>query len=193
MNAPAEVAEKRYRHAEALFIAEKFVAFLARHCTRIAIAGSLRRRKPAVSDIEILFVPKLTKITDFGDMFGASVEVSAAGVAIDALLGGEIIAKRENKNGTFTWGTQNRLAVHVETGIPVDFFATTEENWFNALVVRTGPAASNKAIASAAIALGWHWMAYGNGFTRGREIKVVKSERDAFEHVGLPYLPPEKR
>ena len=36
------------------------------------------------------------------------------------------------------------------SGIPVDFFATTEEAWFNYLVCRTGPAELNTRIASAA-------------------------------------------
>ncbi len=192
MNAPAEV-EKRFRHAEALFVAQKFVAYLARHCRRIEIAGSLRRRQPFVSDIEILFVPRLTSITDFGDMFGAKTQISQAGVAIDALIAAELIAKRPNKLGHLTWGAENRLAVHVESGIPVDFFATTEANWWNALVVRTGPAASNKAIASAAIARDWRWNAYGSGFTRDHRQKTASSEQDVFEFVGLPYLPPEKR
>jgi DNA polymerase beta thumb len=43
------------------------------------------------------------------------------------------------------------------------------------------------------IALGWSWHAYGNGFTRGRETKRVTSEREVFEHLGLPYLEPQHR
>jgi DNA polymerase/3'-5' exonuclease PolX len=195
MSAAADKPETktRFAYAHAHPIAQRFVLFLARHCHRVTIAGSLRRRRQLVSDIEILFVPKITSITDFGDMFGAKVDVSAAGVAIDALVNAAIIARRPNKNGAFTWGAQNRLAIHVETGIPVDFFATTEAAWFNALVVRTGPAESNKRVASAALERGWNWHAYGDGFTRGRETKRVTSERDVFDHVGLPYFQPEER
>lgn len=194
----ASVVDGKFAYADALPIAKRFVAFLARHCTRCVIAGSLRRQRPLVSDIEILFVPKLTTVTDFGDMFGAKIELSAAGIAVDALLKGGIIKKRPNKNSSCTWGSQNKLAIHVDSGIPVDFFATTEECFFNALVVRTGPAESNVRIASAAKRLGWNWHAYGSGFSRPAgpqrtETLAVKSEREVFDHVQLPYLEPHLR
>lgn len=196
MKAIAETAAspaRTFAYADALPIAHKFVAFLGRHCTRCVIAGSLRRRKLFVSDIEILFVPKIITIDDPGDMFGGKVAISSTAGAIFALLASDTIAKRPNKNGSFTWGPENKLAVHRASGIPVDLFSTTEENFWNALVVRTGPADSNVAIASAAKRIGWQWHAYGNGFTRGREVKRVASEREVFEHVGLEYKEPHLR
>lgn len=48
----------RWPHAEALEIAEEIKEALAHHCERIEIAGSIRRKKPEVGDIELLFVPK---------------------------------------------------------------------------------------------------------------------------------------
>ncbi len=41
-----------------LQIAEKVKAQLAPHCERIEIAGSIRRKKPDVGDIEIVAIPK---------------------------------------------------------------------------------------------------------------------------------------
>jgi DNA polymerase/3'-5' exonuclease PolX len=190
--APVE-QDRKFLYADALPIAQKFIAFLERHCSRCVVAGSLRRRKQLVSDIEILFVSKRTYVTDPADLFGAQFEASAAELAIDALVTAGVIAKRLNKNGHPTWGPQNKLAVHIGSGIPVDFFATTEECFFNALVVRTGPAALNKEIASRALERGWEWHAYGNGFTRGRETKRVKSEHDVFAHVQLEYKEPANR
>jgi DNA polymerase/3'-5' exonuclease PolX len=43
---------------QALEIAEKVKALLAPHCERIEIAGSIRRKKPDVKDIEIVAIPK---------------------------------------------------------------------------------------------------------------------------------------
>ena len=40
--------------------------------------------------------------------------------------------------GTFARGVQNKLGIHVPSGIPVDFFATTPAGWFRSLVIRTG-------------------------------------------------------
>jgi DNA polymerase/3'-5' exonuclease PolX len=182
----------KFAYADALPIAQKFVAFLGKHCTRCVIAGSLRRKRQLVSDIEILFVSKITRVPDPQDLFRErTIPVSAASLAIDALLNSGQIVKRLNRNGHTTWGPYNKLAIHA--GIPVDLFETSEDCFFNALVVRTGPAESNVLIASAAKRLGWNWHAYGSGFTRGRETKIVKSERDAFDHVQLPYLEPWNR
>src|SRR5438270_13392301 len=41
----AEVGVSKFLYADAMEVAQKFVAFLERFCTRIVIAGSLRRKK----------------------------------------------------------------------------------------------------------------------------------------------------
>lgn len=192
------VESHKFLHANALAIANKFVAFLTKYCTRIEIAGSLRRRKQSVSDIEILFVPKIVTITDKNDMFGKETKAEATERAIDALLKLMIIAPRANVKGAHTWGPKNKLAVHITSGIPVDFFATTEECWWNALVVRTGPSESNKLVAGTALKRGWEWHAYGDGFDRNAgktstDRHRVTSERDAFDFVGLAYKEPGER
>jgi DNA polymerase/3'-5' exonuclease PolX len=193
-----ESSSTKFLYADALPIAKKFVTFLERHCTRIIIAGSLRRQKQLVSDIEILFIPKLVTMPDPGDLFGTRVPVPATDPALAALLASNVITKRPKTNGQFTWGPENKLAIHIASGIPVDFFATTEEKWWNALVVRTGPKELNKKIAGAALKIGWEWHAYGSGFTRGEgkssiDRVIVKSERDVFDHVSLPYQEPKAR
>ncbi len=45
-------------YEQALEIAERTKALLAPHCERIEIAGSIRRKKPHVKDIEIVAIPK---------------------------------------------------------------------------------------------------------------------------------------
>jgi DNA polymerase/3'-5' exonuclease PolX len=184
---------KTYPLQEAVPIAEKFHEFLLPHCLRLCVVGSIRRRKPFVKDIELLIVSKPGSQADPNDMFGHKVERPAAAIAIDELIKLGVIKKRLSKVGNQSWGPENKLAVHNKSGMPIDFFLVPERNWWNALVVRTGPAKSNKAIAAEAIKRGWHWHAYGDGFTRGTEKFVVRQERDAFDHVGLPYLLPEKR
>jgi DNA polymerase (family 10) len=190
----AAIDPQRFLRADALPIAQKFIAFLENRCHRVVIAGSLRRRKETVKDIEILFVPKTITVPDPNDMFGGRISAPATDAAIAALLETRIIAKRPNVKGNFTWGPENKLAVHIDTGIAVDFFATDEDRFWNALFVRTGPADLNKEVASRALARGWNWHAYGDGFTRGtREHKKVRSERDVFNHVELPYQEPWDR
>lgn len=88
---------------------------------------------------------------------------------------------------------KNKLLRHVESGIPVDLFATTEASWWNYLVCRTGGAQTNVRICNAAIAKGWNWAPYGAGFKTREGLVPVHSEREVFEAVGLKYLEPEER
>jgi DNA polymerase/3'-5' exonuclease PolX len=92
---PQPKERSKHLYADAMPIAQKFVTFLERHCTRIVIAGSLRRKRQMVSDIEILFISKITSVPDPQDLFGDSpMEVSSAGLAISALLVSGVIQSR---------------------------------------------------------------------------------------------------
>lgn len=183
----------KFPRALATSIAQEYVDFLTPYCEKIEIAGSLRRRKEEVGDIEILFIPKTEVTRDF-DMFKWT-KVDLAWRAIDAMLRTHVLAKRPNVHGHVTWGDLNKLGFDPETGIPVDFFTATAENWFNFLVVRTGPAENNIRIATAAQAKGWKWNTYGDGFTRGIGLEAhrAESEQDVFEFVGLEYREPWER
>jgi len=50
----------------AITLAESIVTALAPGCSRIAIAGSVRREKPEVGDIEIVCIPRVTGHDLFG-------------------------------------------------------------------------------------------------------------------------------
>lgn len=191
MNTETATTEKpRWPRAEALAVAEAICAALRPACDRVEIAGSLRRGKPTVGDVEILFVPKMDSVQV--DFFGSRELVSQADGVIAGMLGDGTLTKRPSKTGVFSWGDKNKLARH-RSGVPVDLFATYEEAWFNYLVCRTGPADSNLTICNAAIAKGWKWTPYGMGFYRLGHTEVMRSEREVFEFVGLPFNPPEKR
>jgi len=96
---------------------------------------------------------------------------------------------------TETWGAQNKLALHVASGIPVDLFSTTAANWWNSLVCRTGGKENNLLITRAALRRGWSFEAYGSGFHRldRTERHETTSEQDVFEFLDLKYLEPWER
>ena len=186
----------KYPRAAAIAVAKELCDVLSPVCERLIVAGSLRRLKPSVGDVEILFVPRFeTRCYDLIE----SRPFNLTEQAIAGLLCGGILDKRKSSNGTVAWGQKNKLAVHVESGIPVDLFSAGNENWWNYLVCRTGPAESNMRICNAAIAKGWKWTPYGPGFTKAGgglspgETYAVSSERDVFDFVGLPYLEPSQR
>lgn len=188
----------KYPRAEAVAVAKALCDVLKPLCERLIVAGSLRRRRAEVGDVEILYVPKLRTVeVPAEDMFEAprTALVDEVDAQLDWFLENGVIRQRLNINGSVAWGEKNKLAVHVASEMPVDFFMATEANWFNYLVCRTGGQESNVRIASAAKARGWQWNPYGEGFTRltGGVNYAVRSERDVFEFVGLPYQEPWER
>lgn len=180
----------RWPYEAAMEVARELVGLLEPTCDRIQIAGSLRRRKPMVGDVEIVYVSRVEMRRD--GLFD-SESVSLADETLLSLIDQGVLERRLNANGRQMWGDWNKFAVHVATGIPVDFFRTNETSWWNYLVCRTGPGASNVRIADTAQRLGLKWNPYGPGFSRGRDILVMSSEQEVFETVGLPYLEPEER
>ena len=173
-------------------VAEDLTAEMAPRCDRIEIAGSLRRSKPDVGDIEILFAPRIDQVRVPGELFPKSG--SLADELLEQWLAKGVITKRFNVNGTTTWGNLNKLALHTGSSIPIDFFATTAERWFVSLVVRTGSAEMNTRLASRALQRGMQLHAYGVLENRktGEQI-VPQSEREVFERLGVPYREPAER
>lgn len=167
--------------ARARAIAEELKSLLAPECDKIEVAGSIRRRKPFVGDIEILAVPKYVDGVDQLDE------------EIKKLMAERLLGYRRNVRGSISYGPKNKLLVHLPSGVGVDIFSTDAERWWVSLVVRTGGEITNRRIATAAIRKGWHLQAYGHGFTTPQGDVVCRSEEETFRAVGLPYLPPERR
>lgn len=187
--------KQKYPRDLALAATREILAHLVTE--RVIVAGSLRRRKKEVGDIEILYIPKKDYQHDVeaSDLFQPRARVrNLTDHSIVEMIKAGTIRPRENVLGRTTWGDKNKLAVHVASGIPVDLFATTESAWFNYLVCRTGSAENNIRISAAAQAKGWGWHPYALGFTNERGQPVhVRSEEDVFRLVGLPYLQPWER
>lgn len=186
-------AKQKFPRDIALPVARELCAILKPVTARLIVAGSLRRRKDAVGDIEVLYIPKFELRRSNNDLF-ASLDVNLADETIARMEASRILDRRKNVNGAETFGPMNKLMRHI-TGVPVDLFAATESNWWNYLVCRTGPAESNTRIAMAAQARGWRWNPYDVGFTRiaTGEVREMHSEADVFAFVAMPYAEPWQR
>ena len=163
------------RLEEAERIAKELVLQLQADCLQIEVVGSVRRRKPWVKDVEILYIPK-------PGLFDPTE------LRITELINQGVLEVRGG------YGEWNKFLRHVESGLNIDLFKTTPDRWAVSLAVRTGPKESNIKVATAARRKGWKFHAYGRGFTdeHGKEI-ICTSEREVFELVGLEYKPPELR
>jgi DNA polymerase/3'-5' exonuclease PolX len=183
----------RYAREIALVAARDVVRALKPVTTRMVVAGSLRRRKAEVGDVEILFVPAMGSMTPLDSLL--PVDGNMAEVVISNLMKSGILSPRLNVNGGTAMGTKNKLMRHVATGVPVDLFTASENNWWNYLVCRTGGAKNNMLIATRAHEHGYKWHPYHSGFERLSDgmMSPMRSEREVFEFIGLEYLEPWER
>jgi DNA polymerase (family X) len=184
--------KQRWPAAIARKVADELAAELAPRCEQVCVAGSLRRGKADVGDIEILYVPKVGQVRMPGELFPQTGSLTDE--LLDQWLAKRVLAKRPNVNSTSAWGPQNKFAVHIASGISVDLFATTPERWFVSLVVRTGSKEMNTWLATNALRRGMQFHAYGvlEVTATGEQI-VPQSEREVFERLGVPYREPAQR
>jgi len=185
------VTKVRYPRAAALEVARELCDRLQPFCGKLVVAGSLRRRKATVGDVEICYVSRMEERPL--DMF-SSAAVSLADEEISKMLADGTLTKRPSKIGGTAWGDKNKLALH-RSGMPVDLFRTSTASWWNYLVCRTGPADSNTRIATEAQRRGYRWNPYGPGYTclTSGDSNTMDSEEAVFAFVGLPYLEPWER
>lgn len=179
---------------EALAVAKELYDRLSPFTEKCKVVGSLRRYRKFVHDIELLFIPK-TELKREGLFPIDDTLADRAELTIDRWEREGFLKKRPNVRGSFTWGKQNKLAIHTRTGIPVDLFSTTVEKWWVALVIRTGGKITNLQLTKAALARGLTLHAYGSGFERLSDHTQIpcSSEQDVFRIAGIPYVAPQYR
>ena len=126
----------------ALPLAEDIKAQLAPGCERIEIAGSLRRERPVIGDIEIVCIPRYQV-----DMFGAVAYGQPS--YLDAILSGLVAEGRllpGKKNGK---KFKQFIIPHAVSGsITLDLFITTPDRWGVIFVIRTGPVSFSKRLVT---------------------------------------------
>jgi len=150
---------------EARRIALKYLNTLKPFCQRIEIAGSIRREKLEVKDIEIVCIPQET---------GFSAEVN----------------KLEKVKGEPTGKYTQRI---LPEGISLDLFIANEKNWGLIFAIRTGSADfSHKMLACGWVKKGCHSKDGKLIDKQGREI-ILREERDLFDLIGIPFVKPELR
>lgn len=111
---------------EARAIAEDVRLHLSPYCQRIEIAGSVRRLKPDVHDIELVAVPHIEiSFNLFGEKIGSRMPLHAKAKSLgDVVKGGD-----------------RYIQVALEQGINLDLFIVLPPaDWGVIYTIRTGPA-----------------------------------------------------
>jgi DNA polymerase (family 10) len=148
----------------ALNLAETVIASLPA-AEQITYAGSLRRMRETVGDIDILAVGPDTLM----DTFKAQPYVT------------EVIATGDKKT-----------SVRTDRGVQVDLRVVPAESWGAALVYFTGSKDHNVRIREMAVKKGWKLSEYGL-FDADDQVLASRTEEDIYEALGMQWVPPTLR
>ena len=163
-----EEAGVRMQYAEAAAIAGELTAYLSAHCSvdRIEVAGSFRRRRETVGDLDILTASKDAKsvIDSFLRFPGATSQLGAG---------------------------DTKAAIIVGDKLQVDLRVVPLESWGAALVYFTGSKAHCVHLRRIAQTRGLLLNEYGL-FQGDRSIAGAE-EQDIYATLGMDWMPPELR
>jgi DNA polymerase (family 10) len=159
---------RRIKLAVAARYAESLVAYLksASGVEQVEVAGSYRRAKETVGDLDILVAA-----------------VDGHGVIRHFVAYDEV--------ETILSQGRTRATVMLHSGLQVDLRVVAAESYGAALYYFTGSRAHNIAVRRMAQKHGLKLNEYGA--FRGKRRIAGRSEADVFKAVGLPYIPPELR
>ena len=197
---------KKYLYEDALKVANEIKGWLVPYCTKITIAGSLRRKKAEVGDIEILCIPEpfggysepkmerihhLLRLAPTGGFIDwADDEVD---MRVQSLIGIKVLSFRLNSKGSRVYGKLNKLLVHCASKIPLDVFSVPEDAWAIGLLIRTGSKSFNIKLCMQAKKLGFHIKPYKGIIDQQGNLLKPKTEEEIFKILELDYVSPEGR
>jgi DNA polymerase (family 10) len=160
-----KTGQSRMHMVEALYLSRDLVGYFENHGVKVDVAGSLRRGKSTVGDLDILC----------NDKAGADLLVEYPGVE-------RVIEKGPTKTSVF-----------LKNGVQVDVRVLGTEGYGAALLYFTGSKEHNILLRNIAIGKGWKLNEYGLFETKTGDRVAGKSETEVYEKLGLGFIPPELR
>lgn len=183
-------------HAEAIADARAFKSLFDGAYERWEFAGSIRRNRPEVSDVEHVVIPT---IGDAGGLFPGASQTNLLMQRCDQLLGQGIISKHvyEVNYADGTTGTRSMWG-DIYRGVSFagslhEIFSATADNWGSILAIRTGSAEFSEMLVTKIKSRG---LCQRNGYVRyvsDGKIYVTRTEEAFFEACGVKWIPPERR
>lgn len=156
----------------AMELAEDIVAELSMvpGCDRCCYAGSLRRMKETIGDIDIL----------------AAAEAAPAAALMKAFTSLPYVDEVIAAGGT-------KSSIRTVKGVQVDLRVLPEAAWGAALQYFTGSKAHNLRTREIAVHNGLKLSEYGLFDAETDQLIVSKTEEEVYERLGLPWMPPQLR
>ena len=162
---------------DAYRLADRIKSELLQYCDQIEIAGSIRRARPEVNDIDLVILPKPGQELALRNRIKARTTISIDG--------------------------PQTLIVRLSTGFQLDVWIahpperdlvrTTPGNFGTLLVSRTGSREHNIYLCQRAIDLGLKWDPHHGVKDAAGQICASETEQDVFAAIGLPWIPPVQR
>lgn len=158
---------------EATEIANELVNKLRPYCDKIEVAGSIRRGRANVHDIDIVAILDEDKLLSSG-FFGVLHLI--ASITGDQPHGGHVYLACSYRR------------------VPVDIYWATPSSWGTLLLIRTGSKEHNIKLCTLARDKGWHLHASGKGLFDSYNRRIAgDTEEGIFTALGLPFIPPGQR
>ncbi|MAG21697.1 MAG: hypothetical protein CL943_00125 [Candidatus Diapherotrites archaeon] len=160
--------EKRIALEQVLPIANQVKTALQKRCKtalRTELAGSLRRKKPTVHDVDILVATNQPEsVMDF----------------FTSIKGVEQVLMKGSTKSSISF-----------KGIQVDLRAVKPVQWGSALLYFTGSKQHNISLRRLAQKKGWKVSEYG--LFEKEKVLVSKTEKEIYNKLGMAYIPPTQR
>jgi len=148
-------------------IANEVIKHLAPYCQEIVVAGSIRRRKEFIHDIDLVLIPS--------DPWNLEHEIGGLGIRHAS-------------------GDKLKRIKLYDSGVQVDLYFASDETWATLLLIRTGSKDNNIRLATLAKKKGWHLAASGDGlFDENLKRIAGDSEESIYAALDLPWQAPEER
>ncbi len=141
------------------------VKTLEPYCDKIEVAGSVRRQRPVVNDIDLVVIPRDRQNLDLALMSMGNYKMSGMKIA----------------------------RVEMDS-IPLDIYFATPETFATLFLVRTGSKENNIRLATLAKKRGWRLAASGDGLFDETGTRIAgDTERSIYEALGVPWQEPWER
>jgi DNA polymerase/3'-5' exonuclease PolX len=180
--------------ADAELVAVALASTLQPACERIQIAGSIRRQRADVGDIELVAVPRIETLPE--GMFGVR-SINRLTERLDMLTAAGVLAPHpiDPKRGE-----RYSKLLDAGSGLQVDVFSATRETFGLILLIRTGPANYSQRFVTAirgrpALHVAGGQLHRGSLGCGAYECEVVPTpeEADVYAAADWPFAEPETR
>lgn len=190
--------------SQARELAWEVMELLAPFCAQITIAGSIRRQRLTIGDLELVLLPLYSEPDAdlFGEPLGPGANLLDA--RCDWLFEQGTFGKRYDKNGRPRWGSGLKWATYKDVNLDLFPVVGDTAQWGVDLLIRTGSAdfshrfvspCERRIFNSAGRDLGKGWIPAGYRVERGAlwhedAILATPTEHEVFAAIGRPYVEP---